>query len=107
MNLKLITLALAVAVAGCVNSAELAPASPGATRTMEGTLHMKGSLPKTRAVLVPEGGGAEWELEKVPADIVSVLQNKKVRVTGTVTRATRMGMLGPSISVDKLDQVSK
>lgn len=75
--------------------------------TLEGTLHVKGSLPKTRVVLVPEGGGAEWELEKVPADITAVLQNKKVRVTGTITRFSENKMLGSSISVDKLDQVTK
>jgi hypothetical protein len=106
MNLKLISLALALAVIAGAHAAEPSQPTAGSALTLEGTLRMKGSLPKTRVVLVREGA-AEWDLDKVPSDIASLLENKKVSVTGTVVRPTRVGMLAPSLNVDKLDQVSK
>lgn len=105
MNLKLITLALAITVAADANAAEPAKSTEGATLTLEGTLHVKGSLPMTRVVLVRDD--AEWDLQRVPADIATLLQNKKVSVTGTVLRPARVGIIPPSLRVEKLDQVTK
>jgi len=83
-------------LAGCAAAPQTAE-----TLTLEGILVLKGSGPAMVPALMV-GDSELWELQNVSLATAKRLQNKRIEVTGLVTRASAIGVQLPSLRVTNL-----